>query len=174
MERALQLDPLSSFFQCFYGWHLLYLRRYDEAIAVLQKTLLTEPNFPAVHLRLWSTFRQKGKDEEAVAAAKTFFELLGDAEVAQALQRGFGGGDYAAAMRAGAEVLRQRSQAGYVQPTQIARLYAHAGDIQPALDWLERAYEERLPAMVHLAVDPDWEVLQADPRFRELRRRVNL
>jgi TolB-like protein len=29
VARALELDPLNFFFQCFYGWHLFYLRRYD-------------------------------------------------------------------------------------------------------------------------------------------------
>ena len=25
MQRVLELDPLNPFFQCFYGWHLVYL-----------------------------------------------------------------------------------------------------------------------------------------------------
>ena len=32
VERALALDPLNLILQCFYGWHLLYLKRYDDAI----------------------------------------------------------------------------------------------------------------------------------------------
>ncbi len=174
MERALALDPLSSFLQCFYGWHLLYLGRHEEAITELHKAMRGEPNLPAIHLRLWSALRQLGKDGEALAAARRFFDLLGDAAVAQALEEASAGNDYAAAMRAGAEVLRQRSQTGFVQPTQAARLYAHAGDTQSALDWLEKACQERVQAMVHVAVDPDWKGLRAEPRFQDLLRRVNL
>jgi serine/threonine protein kinase/tetratricopeptide (TPR) repeat protein len=174
VERALELDPLNVFFQCFYGWHLLYLRRYDEAIAELRKTLRTEPSFPAAHLRLWGAFCQKGMYEEAVAEAKTFFEVLGDKEVVQALQRGYIDGGYSGAMRQAAETLSERSHLTYVQPTQIARLYAHAGDRDHALQWLEKAYEERLPAMLHLGVDLDWNTLRGEPRFQDLIRRVNL
>jgi eukaryotic-like serine/threonine-protein kinase len=174
IERALELDPLNFFFQCFYGWQLLYLRRYDEAIAELRKTLRNEPNFPPAHLRLWGAFCGKGMYEEAVAEAKTFFEALGDKEIAQTLQRGYTAAGYSGAMRVAAETLGERSHRTYVQPTQIARLYAHAGDKDHALEWLEKAYEERLPAMVHLAVDLDWSSLRSEPRFQDLIRRLNL
>ena len=174
IERALELDPLNFFFQCFFGWHLLYLCRYDEAIAELRKTLRNEPNFPPAHLRLWGAFCGKGMYEEAVAEARTFFEALGDKEVAQTLQRGYAAAGYSGAMHVAAETLGERSHRTYVQPTQIARLYAHAGDKDHALEWLEKAYEERLPAMVHLAVDLDWSSLRSEPRFQDLMRRLNL
>ncbi|MBZ5722122.1 MAG: protein kinase [Acidobacteriia bacterium] len=174
VERALELDPLNFFFQCFYGWHLLYLCRYDQAIAELRKALRTEPNLPAAHLRLWGALYGKGMYEEAAAEAKAFFEVLGDKEVAQALQRGYLDTGYSGTMRRAAEALTARSHSTYVQPTQIARLYAHAGDKDHALEWLEKAYEERLPAMIHLGVDPDWSFLRSEPRFQDLMHRLNL
>ncbi|MGA7381203.1 MAG: protein kinase [Terriglobales bacterium] len=174
IERALELDPLNFFFRCFYGWHLLYLCRYDEAIAELRTALRTEPNMPAAHLRLWGAFWGKGRYEEAVAEAQTFFEVLGDKEVVAALQRGYIETGYSGAMRVAAETLSERSHLTYVQPTQIARLYAHAGDKGHALEWLEKAYEERLPAMIHLAVDLDWSSLGNESRFQDLMRHLNL
>ena len=174
IERALELDPLNFFYQCFYGWHLLYLRRYDEAIAELNKALRTEPKLPAAHLRLWGAYYGKGLHEEAAAAARTFFEALGDKEVVQALQYGYSAAGYTGAMRAAAETLTERSKSTYVSLTQIARLYAHAGDKEHALDWLEKAYEEHLIAMIHLGVDADWNLLHGEPRFQDLLRRVNL
>jgi len=174
IERALELDPLNFFNQCFYGWHLLYLRRYDEAIVELRKALRTEPHLPAAHLRLWGAYCGKGMHEEAVAAAQTFFEALGDKEVGHALQRGYADAGYSEAMRLAADTLTERSRSTYVQPTQIARLYAHAGDKDHALEWLEKAYEERLIAMIHLGVDLDWSFLRGEPRFQDLMRRVNL
>ena len=77
LGRTLELDPLNFFYQCFNGWHLLYLCRYDEAIAELRKALRSEPHLPAAHLRLWSAYYGKGMHEEAVGAAKTFFEAWG-------------------------------------------------------------------------------------------------
>jgi len=174
MERARELDPLNSFFQCFFGWHLLYLRRVDEAIAELRKTLNTEPNLPAAHLRLWGAFYQKQSYDQALAEAKTFFELLGDKETAETLARGYPQAGYTGAMRLAAETLAARSRLSYVSPTQVARLYAHAADKDQALLWLEKAHEEHVIAMVHLGVDLDWDFLHDDPRFQDLLRRVNL
>lgn len=173
VDHALELDPLNFFFQCFFGWHLLYLHRCDEAIAALRKSLRTEPNYAAAHLRLWGALYQKRMYDEAVAEAKTFFEVLGDTETAGTLQLGYAQRGYTGAMRLAAETLAARSQLTYVPPTQVARLYAHAADKDQALQWLEKAYEERLPAMVHLGVDLDWDLLRDDPRFQDLLRRLN-
>jgi hypothetical protein len=56
---ARALDPLNFLFRCFHGWHLVYVGRYDEAIAQLTQTLETEPNYPAVRLGLWGAFYKK-------------------------------------------------------------------------------------------------------------------
>ncbi len=76
-------------------------------------------------------------------------------------------------MRLAAEKLAARSKLTYVQPTQIARLYTHAGEKDRALDWLEKAYEEREPPLVHLRVGWDWHSPLSDPRFQSLLRRMN-
>ena len=53
IHRTLDLDPFNPFFQCFYGWQLIYVQRYDEAIAQLSKVLATEPDFSSAHMGLW-------------------------------------------------------------------------------------------------------------------------
>jgi len=53
------------------------------------------------------------------------------------------------------------------------QLYAFAGDKERALDWLEKAYDERDSQLVHLGVLPDWDILRGDPRFQALLHRMN-
>jgi eukaryotic-like serine/threonine-protein kinase len=173
MERCLQLDPLNFFFQCFQGWHLVYLGRYDEAITQLRKNLRMEPDFPAAHLGLWGAFYRKGMHKEALEEARTFFKLLGDREVVEVLQGAAGEAEYAAAMRAAAERLAARSAATYVPAMRIARMYAHAGEKECALKWLEKAMEQRESPLCHLRVGWDWTILQNEPRFQSLLRRLN-
>ncbi len=107
------------------------------------------------------------------ATAKKFFALRGDSEVAEALERGYAQGGYAEAMRLAAEKLAARSKLTYVQPTRIARLYVSAGEKDRALDWLEKAYEERASQLVTINVAPQWDPLRDDPRFQSLLRRMN-
>ena len=153
---------------------LLDLGRYEDAIAQLQKVLRTDPNFPHAHGILSEAFHKKGMYEEELAEAKKFFALLGDSEVAEALARGYGQGGYAGAMRLAAETLVARSKRTYVKPTQVAHLYAYAGEKDRALDWLEKAYQERDTHLIFLNLRPDWGSLRSDTRFQSLLRRMNL
>lgn len=173
MERALALDPLNFLYPCFLGWHYLYLGRYDDAVAQLQKTLRTEPDFTAVHLGLWGAFYKKQMDEGALAEAKKFFALLDDNEIAETLERGYAEAGYREAMRQAAEKLVARSTSAYVPALRIARLYAHAGEKDRALELLEKAFQQHELPLVHLSVAWDWDNLRGEPRFRDLLRQMN-
>jgi serine/threonine protein kinase len=171
IEQALELDPLNFFAQCVFGLHLFNSCRYDEAISHFHNTLRTEPNFPLAHEGLWVSFHQKQMEEEALGEAKRYFDVLGDREVAEALERGNAEAGYPGAMRLVAEKLSDRSEKTYVQSSQIARLYDHAGEKDRALEWLEKAYEEREPSLVTLNVWPEGAV-RSDPRFKDMQRRM--
>lgn len=174
IERALELDPFNSMFQTLLGWQLLAEGREDQAIEQLGKVLETEPNFAWAHWRLWNAFHQKEMTDEALAAAKRYLAFLGHNEAAAAIERGYAESGYRGAMRLGAEKLVAQAKLGYVQPSRMARLYAHAEEKDLALEWLEKAYEERDPMLVHLSVDWDWESLRSDPRFKDLLLRMKL
>src|SRR5262245_11955952 len=55
-----------------------------------------------------------------------------------------------------------------------AALYGAAGRLDEAFDCLDHAIAYRDPALVHLAVAPDWDGLRADPRFAERLRSMAL
>jgi len=46
--------------------------------------------------------------------------------------------------------------------------------VDQALDWLQRAYDEHASWISYLNVEPRLDALRAEPRFRELVRRVGL
>jgi hypothetical protein len=99
---------------------------------------------------------------------------MGNREAAEALTRGYAQGGYQAAMHLAAEKLGAPSNQTYVPRMLVARLYAHSGEKDQALAWLEKAFEEREPFMVSLNVDPFWSNLRSEPRFQDLVRRMNL
>jgi hypothetical protein len=71
------------------------------------------------------------------------------------------------------EATDERASA-YVPSFHVASLYDRGGNTAKALEWLDRAYEERHPSMAALAVLPLSEGLKSEPRFRELLQRMNL
>ena len=174
LDRAMQLDPFNALYQCFCGWHLLYRERSDDAIIELQRALRTEPNFPAVQQGLWGAYYMNGAYEEALRAAKHFFCLIDKEQIAEALPLGVTESDYRDAMSNAAAKLASFATESYVGAVRVARLYAHAGENANALTWLERAFEEREPALVHLAVAWDWHGLRNEHKYQNLLRRMNL
>jgi hypothetical protein len=62
----------------------------------------------------------------------------------------------------------------HVPALRIARMFAHAGQNDRAIEWLEKAYANRESPLARLAVVWDWLDLHADPRFQDLLRRLKL
>ncbi|RPI52056.1 MAG: hypothetical protein EHM55_17435 [Acidobacteria bacterium] len=57
---------------------------------------------------------------------------------------------------------------------QRAVLYGAAGELDAAFEHLDRALDVRDPALVYLAVAPQWDSLRDDPRFADRLRRMAL
>ncbi len=167
------MDPPNAFYQVFRGWHLLYLHRETEAIAECRNALAIEPENSSGYMCLWGAYYRKSMPREALAAAHQFFSVLKDNEAIAALDRGAAAGGYRTAMRMAGEVLEGRSRSQYVSGMRIARLYAHAGERDRALQWLEKAYQRREVNLAHINVGWDWDDLRPDPRFTDLLRRMN-
>jgi tetratricopeptide (TPR) repeat protein len=174
IHRALELDPLNDFTRSFYGWELNYVKRYDEAIAVFQRLLPTAPNKATSYLGLWGAYHRKGMHEPAAAAARDYFLAIGQRDFAEALGVGRDAAAYRAGMRRTGEAMVERTTSTHVPAVRIARMFAHAGDADRALHWLDRAYENREPSLLRIGIFWDWLDLHGDPRFQDLMRRIGL
>ena len=53
-------------------------------------------------------------------------------------------------------------------------VYIGLGDRKSALDWLEKAYEERSYYVAYIKVSPIFDSLRSEPRFHEVLRKVFL
>ena len=56
----------------------------------------------------------------------------------------------------------------------LAMQSAQAGDLDAAFEQLQRLIDARDPAVIHLAVAPQWDSLRADPRFNQCLARMKL
>jgi serine/threonine-protein kinase len=68
--------------------------------------------------------------------------------------------------------LKDESKRRYVDASLISTIYVGLGDNKEALDWLERAYDERSSYMPWLKAEPKWDPLRAEPRFHALLEHV--
>jgi len=174
IERALELDPLNDLFQGFYGMDMLMARRYDEAIAHFRNLLERAPNNPMLRTGLREAFYARGRYDEALAELKAMFAADGERDLAEALERDYAQGGYREAMRRAAETRAARSDTTFVPPLGLASLFAHAGETERVLEWLEKAYQERDPNLPYIGVIPLFDIVRDDPRFQDLLLRMNL
>jgi serine/threonine-protein kinase len=73
-----------------------------------------------------------------------------------------------------ARTLESAQGSSYVPPALLARVYASLGKPDAAFGALETARTERSFGMLFLAIDPDYQPLAADARFRALVERLGL
>jgi len=57
---------------------------------------------------------------------------------------------------------------------QVAQAYAYRGERTKALDWLDRAVEQRDPGIINIKTDPMFATLRGDARYKAVLRRMNL
>jgi tetratricopeptide (TPR) repeat protein len=70
--------------------------------------------------------------------------------------------------------LRERSEHEYAQSFYFALVHAGLGELEEAMTWLEKAYEDRelWLSVVAMKFDPIFERIQGDPRFQAFLQKV--
>ncbi|MFZ0584510.1 MAG: winged helix-turn-helix domain-containing protein [Candidatus Acidiferrales bacterium] len=175
IKRAHDLDPLSLSINFSLGWRLYLARKYDEAIQQSRSTIDLDPNFVLAHLVLGQAYEQKGQFEQAITELKKATSLSPNSP----LMLGALGHAYAAAgNRVEAEKVRddlmRRSSEQYVSPFYVALIFTGLRENDKALDWLDKAYQDRSNPLIFLKVDPELDPLRVNPRFQDLQRRIGL
>jgi tetratricopeptide (TPR) repeat protein len=148
--------------------------RYEEAITGLRELLDAGGDLPFIRLSLWDALFIVGEYGEAYQQARRYYELTGKVELLEALERTFEADGYQGAMPAVAKALEEASANTYVAGVDIARIHAHAGQRDRALEWLEKAAEVPETSLVYVMAQPIYESLHGDPRFEAIRARMGL
>jgi serine/threonine-protein kinase len=175
IKRARELDPFSLLINWNVGRILYFARRYDEALLELRKTLEMDQNFLRTHGFLERVYAAKGMNEEAFAEHLKYDSLTGlDAERITNLKEIYAAAGWKAVWQKEIEWTLEDSKNRYVSPFGMALLYNSRGDKERAIEWLDKAFEDRSGTLVTLKVDPSWDNLRDDPRFQDLLRRVGL
>ena len=173
MRKAENLDPLSLIINSDLAEFLLLTHSYDESIKQSRKIIEMDPAFAIGHKQLGDAYLLKQMDKEAVAELQKAVGLSGGTPICIAdLARAYvasGKMNQAAKLLSD---LEKSSNASFTHAPQIAMIYASMGDNEQAMNWLERAYEERFNPSILLR--SGFNPLRSDPRFEDLLRRIGL
>ncbi|MEO6058061.1 MAG: protein kinase [Gemmatimonadales bacterium] len=174
MQRhAHELDPLAH--RVDVVTTLLRTGRYDEALRAVTRVLEVEPYLALAHLTLGWVHLLKGMPEEGIAALQRAVALSPEntlflAQLGQAFAR-------VGRMEEAREVLRQLEELSrhrYVSPYHMAYVHTGLGAHGRAMDYLERAYEERAGGIFGMRGSFLLAPLRQLPRFQALLRKMNL
>ena len=175
VHKARDLDPFSPVINWTVGYIYYYARQYDKAIEQFRYTLLLDPSFFRASVDIAMSYVQKSMIQEALAQ----------------IEKGFSGSEltpwilssvgytYAVAGRTQEaekiiEDLKDSSRLPYLSHYGIAVVYVGLRRDEDALDWLERAFEEREDALTSIKVNPRLDPLRSNPRFERLVQRMAL
>jgi len=181
-ERAVERDPSNALFHAMYAMVLVYDRRYDDALAAADAALAIQPDMSVARSARQGVYIVRGMREEQLAEQRE--RIAKDPGRVAAFEKGLAEGGYEGAQRAIADLLAARyEKAGGVpnagklrvyMPCAIAMRYRDARDYERAIDWLEKAYDVRDPALPYQLASPVNDPLRGSARFQALVRRMNL
>jgi len=167
-EQARELDPLSNVINAWVSSRYFYARQYDRAIQYGRNAVEMDPNFGPARLVLGLAYEQKGMLNEAI---REFEEATGvekgsmyEAALAHAY-RAAGRRDDAGRV---VKHLEQMSQNEFVSSYDLAVARLAPGNEGRVFELLGAAVRERSPRAAFLGVDPRFDGLRGDARFRAL------
>jgi tetratricopeptide (TPR) repeat protein len=174
-HTAQELDPASVSIRRALGSVYVYARRYDQARYHLTRAIAMNPTAEESYrvLGLTLAVQEQFDEAERVLREAVSFPAAGTytrVTLAYALARS-GRRDYAEALL---KELEERRLRDYVSPVEFATLHIGLGNVDKALDWSERALEERRGWMAYLNVHPIVDPLRGDPRFKALVEKMGL
>ena len=175
MDEAKTLEPSSLVVTMYTGFVLYLLRDYASAAEHLRRVLGKEPEFAVACWWLGLVLIETAEYEAAIEALQKSIQYSGGhpAPLA-ALGNLYGRLGWSADARRVSQELTGLSSTRYVSAFDIALSQCGGKDKNAALDWLEKACEERSSLLVFLKVWPMLDSLRAEPRFKEMVRRVGL
>ena len=168
IKKALDIDPHNPFTRMMYGIQQGMTRRLDEGIATLT---VVHPNPLRSFALSWHLFGI-GDYQAGAGHFADYLEMLGDSELA-AMLRDAGEGVQPALVRVG-EALSERASTTFVKPNRMWHAFGWGGDVDRAIEWLERGYEMRDHEVTYQASIPVNPELAADERFTAFLARLNL
>jgi len=178
VERARSLDPLAFGDVALGAWILEYSGHHQQARERMQTVLEMEPNSAHLHFMHGLVCMDGGELEEAAREFRTAIRMYPSfgkykAHLAFVLARS---GRRDEARRILDELLREHNVVSF----DVGLICAGLGENDIAIDWIEKAYQERSIELIHLRVlatpntyERPFYSLRFKPRFQSLLRKMN-
>ena len=169
LNRARELDPLSSVIAVDAGSAYLFNGKLDEALSRYEAVADIDRDFALVHVFTGIAHEAAGRAKEAIAAYERAIETGGRSPIWLAnLGHAYGSVGRIEDARAILNELEQIAEDRYVSPFGLLLIHEGLGDREKALEQLGVAIASGDPLTIYLSSDPRLEDLRADARYEEV------
>lgn len=172
IQKAFRLDPFSPVLHTVRAWILMNDRRFAEASEDLEAILAADPSNQSAALNLVTTLGLSGRQSEARQRMEALLPAIPAPRSPTLAAHLVRAGDTATAREVLQAAVARKASGGSVPASGIAAGYAVLGEVDEALEWLERSFEEE--GGIYFLRSPDWDNLAGRPRFQALWERVGL
>ena len=163
------IDPISSIISRDVATSHYYRREFESALEQCDRTIEQNPHFVAAYWTLGLVQEQMGDLDESAAAFQRAIQLAPQSpRMRSGLARVMavsGGRDRALQILAD---LHELSRKRYVSPFDLASIHFALGNREEGYEWLNKAFQDRCFELVVTRVDPRFDLLRSDARFKQL------
>jgi DNA-binding winged helix-turn-helix (wHTH) protein/Tfp pilus assembly protein PilF len=169
-RKAVELAPVDVPINSHLGWHYYYVREYKKAIDAHRKALMLQPNHGQTRAFLGLALLGDAQCEPAIAELRAALDQ--SPERISYLAHALGACGETRQARTIIERMRSLDHERYVSPQQFAFAYAGLKDTGETLAALEHAADTHAANFIYLAVEPAFDFLHGEPRFKALLGRL--
>jgi TolB-like protein len=175
LEILRQQDPLSAMARSEMAHVLLLMRRYEGAAEVAQQALDLEPNYLLALFTVINVRVEQKRHEEAIALAERAVQVHGRWLVPLTyLGYAYAASARLAEARGVLEEMHEVAGRSHVNATAFANIYTALREVDTAVDWLEKAIDQREPIVTLLKTMSLFDPIRSHPRYPALLQKMNL
>ena len=171
-KQAIALDPGARPWGLGYAYLLTH--RYEEALKEVRERSEAHPDDAGLHYFMSGIYQLKHMDKEALSEYEIGLRLNGRAAEIPEVDKAFAKGGLRAVSRRELSLTEQAAKKKYTSPLKLAEGYGELGDREQTIHYLQLALQERAPQLVRVHINPAFNFIHADPRFREIVAKVGL
>ncbi len=169
-HRAEELDPLGQ--RSAVQRALRFSRRFDLFLTEIDKTFAQDP--ARLHKERAGVYKARKQHPEEVHEIDQELRIEGCVSCANRLATAYASRGYTGWLQERLNALNELSKDGNARPFEHAELYAAMGNTDMTMRYLEQGYRKHTIELVRLQVNPAYDDIRTDPRFKDLVHRIGL
>jgi len=169
IRKALNLDPLSASLNWILGRNYYYAHKYDAAYEQLKKTLTLFPEYYYTIETFVYVLLQRKNYSEAIEWCKK-----GPANDWMGLTFSYAYAVSGDTIQAKKQLEKTLKEFPHPELYALAKVYTSLKEYDQALTLLDKAYVVRGLSMYFINVDPAFDPIRNEPRFKSLMKKMNL